>query len=221
MIVILIFIVRDTIVIIIFIVRDTIVIIIIILIIKFTISIKVFWILIIQFIRNSIIVIVTIFRRFIGKILGELHWVDDGSQQEGNQSKNESVDGDTVVLVLFVGVSASQTKTGQEGSEEVEDETNDDKGCSSTKVTCTSSSSTSSSFRHAKRQRCWSSSRDTLHEQAFPPAICQHPVRSGGGGHHQDHREAAGEGYHLEWPGDRDGLDSNLWGSHPAVCWTS
>merc|ERR1719233_1698598 len=181
MIVILIFIVRDTIVIIIFIVRDTIVIIIIILIIKFTISIKVFWILIIQFIRNSIIVIViiftifysiifiiwdtvivivivsnvndtvivkikrsdslnfaTIFRRFIGKILGELHGIDDGSQQEGNQSKNESVDGDTVVLVLFVGVSASQTKTGQEGSEEVEDETNDDKGCSSTKITCTS-----------------------------------------------------------------------------------
>merc|ERR1719193_1877057 len=107
-----------------------------------------------------------------------------------------------IVLVLFVGVSASQTKTGQEGSEEVEDETNDDKGCSSTKITCTSGSSASSSFRHAKRQRCWSSSRDTLHEQAFPPAICQHPVRSGGGGHHQDHRdEAAGEGYHLEWPG--------------------
>ena len=49
--------------------------------------------------------------------------------------KNESIDGDTVVLVLFVGVGASQTKTSQEGSEEVKDEPNDDQGCCSTKIT--------------------------------------------------------------------------------------
>ena len=49
---------------------------------------------------------------------------------------NESIDGNTVVFVLLVGVSASQTKTGQKGSEKVEQKSDNDKSCSSTNVTC-------------------------------------------------------------------------------------
>jgi hypothetical protein len=39
---------------------------------------------------------------------------------------DKRVDGDPVVLVLLVGVSAAQPQAGQEGPEEVGDETNDD-----------------------------------------------------------------------------------------------
>ncbi len=41
---------------------------------------------------------------------------------------DKRVDGDPVVLVLLVGVSAAQPQAGQEGPEEVGDETNDDEG---------------------------------------------------------------------------------------------
>ena len=39
---------------------------------------------------------------------------------------NQGVDGNTVVFVLFVGVRAPQAQPGQEGSEEVEEEADDD-----------------------------------------------------------------------------------------------
>ena len=47
----------------------------------------------------------------------------------------ESIDGNTVVFVLFVGVSASKTKTGQKGSKKVEQKSDDHKSSSSTDVT--------------------------------------------------------------------------------------
>ena len=41
---------------------------------------------------------------------------------------NKGVDGDPVVLVLLVGVGAPQAKSGEEGSEEVADQSDDDEG---------------------------------------------------------------------------------------------
>ena len=47
---------------------------------------------------------------------------------------DKSVDGNTVVFVLFVGVSASQTKSCQKSSEEIKQKTDDDKGSGATDV---------------------------------------------------------------------------------------
>lgn len=49
---------------------------------------------------------------------------------------DESVDGDPVVLVFFVGIGASEAETGEEGTEEVSDEAEDHKGRAQADITC-------------------------------------------------------------------------------------
>ena len=48
---------------------------------------------------------------------------------------NESIDGNTVVFVLLVGVSGPQPEAGQEGAEKVEQQADDDQSCTAADIT--------------------------------------------------------------------------------------
>ena len=51
--------------------------------------------------------------------------------------ENESIDGDSVVFVLLVGICASEAKASQESTKEVEDKTDNNKSSCSSEVTLT------------------------------------------------------------------------------------
>merc|ERR1719167_384782 len=153
------------------------------------------------------------------KILREADGEDDGSKNKEEQCNNKGVDGDPVVLVLLVGVGAPQAKSGEEGPEEVADQSDDDEGRHEADVACAPSLRASNGGVHVEREWGGGTLLDALHEESLPPALGQDPVGRRRGRRHQDHSdEAACEGDHLEWPGDRDGLYGDLWGPHPAHC---